>query len=162
MKNEYIQHRDFYFNPATPLKVMDILNNLYQEKLQGHETRVRVYYGDIDTGEVWLEEHDVLGVIGRSTGPQRIPLLVHNSRAHGGGGLLTHCILGVQCTKSKRWIYKADNFKMPPLNIETPGNMPDGHLYSVAQNNEVQASFKSRLKAQNYIDFMQGKRMTVG
>lgn len=32
--------------------------------------RVRLWYGDRKTGKIWLEEHDIMGRIGRTTGLQ--------------------------------------------------------------------------------------------
>lgn len=53
----------------------------------------------------------MFGTVGRSTGKVKIPLLVHNSRSMGGGGILTHCIIGIRLSRKDRdgkyqWMYR--------------------------------------------------------
>lgn len=154
---EYTEHNGLYFIEGTAEGVKRVLSNAYQLK-----TRIRIHLGDVKNGRVWLEEYDVIGRIGRSTGKIKVPLMLARSNSHGGGAILTDCILAIQSVESFRWLYKAENFQLPELSIETPANMPEGYTYSVIRDGkETQANFKSRLKAQNYIDFMRGKRMRV-
>lgn len=46
-------------------------------------TRVRLFYGDTETGRDWGEENDVLGTIGRTTGPLKTPILVPKGEYSG-------------------------------------------------------------------------------
>ena len=89
------------------------------ESLIRNKTRVRVYYGDKQTGKVWNEEYDVRGYIGRTTG-NKSPILVYNKRSMGGGLLLTNFILRIVETNSKRVLYTYHNFQAP--NVEVMGN----------------------------------------
>lgn len=149
------------YHPDTPLEVIQVLETRF--KMRHIKERVRVYYGDTVTGESWLEEHDVMGYIGRSTGTQKVPLLIRNSAALGGGAILTHCIIAIQLVNSKRFIYKHPTFNVPALTIHA--NLEnDGPRYNVVkiQGNEVQAGFPTHATAQSYINFMYGKRMTLG
>ncbi|MGO9443465.1 MAG: hypothetical protein ACLPXB_01670 [Thiobacillaceae bacterium] len=43
-----------------------------------HDQKLRLFFGNRETGQCWLEENDVLGFIGRSMGPMRIPILLAN------------------------------------------------------------------------------------
>lgn len=66
------------------------------ERLRESRERITVDYGDVNTGQSWNEEFDITGRIGRSSGSIKIPLLVHNARSYGGGGLLDNCILSIK------------------------------------------------------------------
>lgn len=59
--------------------------------------RIRLDYGNVETGESWHEQYDVTGRIGRSSGfhDRHWPILVHNRRSFGGGIILDDCIIGI-------------------------------------------------------------------
>jgi hypothetical protein len=77
-----------HFHTETPPAVRRILESARQSG-----TRLRVFYGDAKTGAPWLEESDVLGRIGRSMGPVRVPLILARANSSGGPALLEslHC-----------------------------------------------------------------------
>ena len=112
----------------------------------------------------WLEEDDVTGTIGRSTGRQKIPLLIKNSRSLGGGGILCHCIIRIDVIKSRRTIYKHPSFTVPTLGVypNLDEDTKTKYPFTVLKNNELQACFKSEKQAKNYIGFMLGNRYTTG
>lgn len=149
----------FYFNENTCDKVKTVLTECYNSKL-----RVRIWYGDTKTGLSWLEDYDTMGTIGRSTGQQKIPLLIKNSRSSGGGGILCHCIIRIDIISSRRTIYKHPLFYVPTLGVypNLDEDTKDKHPFIVSKNNELQARFKSEKQATNYIDFMTGERYTTG
>src|ERR1039457_5780938 len=88
---EYKNVYGFFFNAEPNDEVIDLLVNAYTM-----DKRIRLFYGDIETGKCWNEENDVIGYIGRSTGSIRIPLMIHNKNSSGGSGILEHCIIGIQ------------------------------------------------------------------
>ena len=130
--------------------VAALLNNLAMSK-----QRIRLVYGDIDTGKDWLQEYEVLGSIGKSNGSNQIPLLISNSRSTGGGAILEDCILKIVDVKSKKVLYQHDKYLAPKFDI-----VPSIIGYSVTVDGNVQANFKTIKQAQNYIDFMLCKRMS--
>ena len=130
--------------------VAALLNNLAMSK-----QRIRLVYGDIDTGKDWLQEYEVLGSIGKSNGSNQIPLLISNSRSTGGGAILEDCILKIVDVKSKKVLYQHDKYITPKFDI-----VPSIIGYSVTVDGNVQANFKTIKQAQNYIDFMLCKRMS--
>ena len=89
-----------FFHVDTPDTLCHLLNRLRENR-----TRIVVDYGDVNTGESWGEVNDISGYIGRSTGDVKIPLLVHNTRSHGGGAMLDHCILTIKTSAGKRTLY---------------------------------------------------------
>ena len=149
----------FSFNNETSDKVKQCIEYCYNSKL-----RVRIWYGDTDTGVSWMDEYDTMGAIGRSTGQQKIPLLIKNSRSSGGSGVLCHCIIRIDVISSKRTIYEHPLFNVPMLTVATNNDNDTKNKYPfiVSKNNELQARFKSEKQAKNYIDFMAGKCYTTG
>ena len=84
------------YHVDTPDRLVDIL-----EGLRRRRSRVRVYLGDRKTGRDWEESSDVFGIIGRSTGRIKIPILVNNVRSLGGGALLDDCIVKLEYANRK-------------------------------------------------------------
>jgi len=156
------EYRGFWFSINAPKRVRDCIANAYLDRPSG--IRIRIHLGDAETGRIWLEKHDVIGYIGRSTGSQKIPLLIHNRRSIGGSAILDHCILGIQEVTTKQWLYKADNFTMPVLYVDSyHSQKPVGYEYVVSRDDDknYQAAFKTFKESDNYIRFMRGERMRV-
>ena len=127
--------------------------------------RVRIWYGDTETGRSWNEEYEVTGTIGRSNGKIAIPILIKNSRSYGGA-LLDDRIIRIDDIKEKRTIYKADNFHVEDMIVyEIFGDA--NYKYRVAKLSEdsgeweVQANFKTEQQAHNYVAFMRGERYRI-
>ena len=149
----------FYFNDETSDKVKQCLEHCYNSKL-----RLRIWYGDTKTGVSWMDEYDTIGTIGRSTGKQKIPLLVKNSRSSGGGGILCHCIIRIDVINSRRTIYKHPLFNVPTLGVypNLDEDTKTKYPFIVLKYGTIQAKFKSRESAYNYVYFMTGERYTTG
>ena len=110
--------------------------------------RVRVWYGDVKTGEAWPETYDVVGKIGRSTGVKKIPLLLKNASSTGGGALLVSNIVRIDSTDG-RTLYKHEKFSHGEWKAQ--GN-------EVYYNGELFAKVKSNKSAVNFCMFMIGSR----
>ena len=144
--------------------LVDIISNCIS-----HRNRVRIWYGNIKTGETWLEEYDVTGVIGRSMGDRfKIPILVNNARSYGGGAILTNCIVRIDDIKTKAVLWKVDNFHTPDFNIrqldgvtDSKGELKERWGVEVKKDGkdwELDAILNSEIQAQRWVDFMTGKR----
>ena len=143
----------FTFNDNTNDKVKQVLTSCYNRK-----NRIRVVYGDINTGNDWLEEYEILGYVGKSTGINPAPLLINNSRSFGGGAILTGSILKIVDTQTKQVLFQHEKYVMPTLTKEISGH--DDYLYDVIHDGVLVTRFKTEKQANNYIDFMQCKRMS--
>jgi len=138
-----------HYHEDTPERVKQIL-----ESARYNHSRIRVFYGDSETGRDWGEEYDVMGRVGRSTGTKPIPLLIHNSRSLGGGGILDHRI--VKITRNKRVLYEHQNYHH--ANYEIVESDMHGIAEIVLEDGKVCARFSKNGQAQKWIDFMEGKR----
>lgn len=101
------------YHDDTPAAVVQILE---QCRTRRPRTRIRLCYGETsgpNAGQDWGETYDVAGYVGRSCGPTKIPLLIHNSRSLGGGGILTHCIVSIQESRGGRILYRHPNYRPP-------------------------------------------------
>lgn len=105
MNKEYKVVNGMSFDIRTNDKVIAVLDNALRNR-----TRIRVHYGDIETGKDWNDVYDVTGYVGRSSGSIKIPLLVHNTRSMGGGGLLDHCIIKITTSAGKHLLYQQPNY----------------------------------------------------
>lgn len=104
--NEYKVCNGTHYHIDTPSAVIWAL-----EDARKHDTRLTLDYGDIKTGKSWGEQYDMHGKIGRSTGEEKIPLLIHNSRSMGGGSILSHCIVSIKTSKGKHPLYTHKTYK---------------------------------------------------
>ncbi|AFH21294.1 hypothetical protein CR3_gp129 [Cronobacter phage CR3] len=143
----------FTFNAKTSEAVQKAIMGAYNRG-----DRVRVWYGNTETGESWLDEYDVTGKIGRSMGEQKIPLLVKNSRSYGGGALLDSSIIRIDSINSRRTLYKHPNFNTGNL-VQCAPNSAD-YVEAVARHggDELIAQFKKPGQAARWIAFMNGER----
>lgn len=146
---------EFTFDAGTNDAVKAKLASLHKTR-----DRVRIVYGDPVTGKDWLEEHDVMGRIGRSTGSTKVPLLIANERSMGGGALLTARILKIVLVDNKKVLYQHENYVEPKFGI-IPNHNDDLPVSVTVQGKwpVEQARFKTHDAATKYIDFMLCKRM---
>jgi hypothetical protein len=151
----YRRHDGIYFHVATPLEVVRALNAARQAG-----TRIRIRLGDTATGRDWLEEFDVEGYVGNSTGPLKVPLLLHNRRSHGGGAILDHCIVRIVETRTGRVHYSHPAYHTGTFTVRGIG--PDeacgdknlqslGYTHAVDVDGRNQANFKSLAAAEKYV-----------
>lgn len=100
-----------HYDPSCPDSVIRIIEDA---RLTG--TRLRFHWGDAATGEDWCDIYDVTGTVGLSTGPCRVPLLIHNRRSLGGPVISTGSIVKITyTTKPYTWLYKHPNYHVTTL-----------------------------------------------
>jgi hypothetical protein len=166
----YVERGGMYFDVGIYLgkekrlkvynKVDESLMNTICLACKNHN-RVRIWYGDRDSGRSWNEEYDVVGRIGRTMGVIKIPILVYNSRCYGGPAISVGSIIRIDDIEDKRTLWKVSNFHVELMEIKKTDNKD--YPYSVMQNKDdgtIQniASFKAEEQAKRWIDFMNGKR----
>lgn len=134
--------------------------------------RIRLFYGDTerddfeevhghkpDLGKDWGEEYDVTGEVGISTGREPIPLLIHNSRSTGGGGILFDCI--VRLFVNGHEVYKHPNYHSRFDSAEVkPSELAPEYSHAVVIEGSEEARFHSEKSAKNWLAFMRGERMS--
>ncbi len=178
---QYEQYRDMlgivgnrkigtWFDYDTPGKVRNIL-----EQYRKEGGRLRIFYGDRETGVDWLEENDVLGRIGRSTGVLPIPLLVAEGE-HGGPGILDSSIVRILDADARTELYRHKTYRLPEMEIRSTegitcswrtGEPPKlltemGYTHGVWVRGKAgefsnHANFTSYGKAAQFVAFMAGE-----
>lgn len=127
------------------------------ERARATQERIRLYYGDVNTGRSWDEEHDVFGRISRSMGTVKAPLLVHNILSIGGAGILTDSIVRIINSRTHRILYTHPNFH---TGIFTICNNPSTDLgmtewpWCVNRDDSLVARFKTQKRAVRYVKEM--------
>lgn len=154
MEQNYKVVNGTYYNENTPNEVIKIL-----EDARRNNTRIRLFLGNLTTGEDWLDEYDTIGYIGRSCGNHKIPILLSKGNSSGGGAILTHCV--VRITIDKKEVYRNKKYILPNLEVcENDGELKEDYPYCVfsKDKNTVIANCKSKEKAERYVAFLRGER----
>lgn len=146
VQKTYKQVGQMSFDARTPLGVCQVLSSLNQSN---RSSRVRIFLGDAKTGLSWLDENDVLGYIGRSSGTYKVPLLIPKRNSSGGGAILDHCIIRIVDVESRRVLYTHPKFHLPQMVVR--GNQ----LYV---NGKLHANCETPDRANKLMEFLQGKR----
>ena len=133
------------FHTETPIAVCNILNDAISSRLS---KRIRIFFGDKETGKDWNEFYDTIGYVGRSTGLIKIPLMIHNTRSTGGGAILDHCI--VKITVDKKTVYQHPKYHCPIV-------IKDCSVIDT-EDNKVIANCKDAEMAKRYFDYLKGTR----
>lgn len=162
--------KETWFDPETPFEVRRIL-----ERYRKSEEPIRIFYGDTETGRDWLEENEVFGRIGRSSGIFKVPLMIEPGES-GGPAMLDHCIVRIQDGKTGRDLYRHPAYKVPEMEIRSTegitvswhqGKKPKlltelGYTHGVWVKDEKgefsnHANFSSYGKACRYVAFITGE-----
>ena len=139
------------YHADTPETVIAVLENHRR-----NQRKIRLFYGNTQTGQSWLDEYDVVGCIGRSTGPIKVPLLIPPGDI-GGPALLDHCLIGID--SPRKVLYQHDRFHVGEITL-TQGRLKR-LPWEVWIDQALQARFQAKRAAEHYIDFLQGKRFTL-
>lgn len=107
-----------WFTPGTPPEVEHILEDARRSK-----QRLRITLGDRETGKQW-GDRAMVGAIGRSMGPMRVPLLISSRRSHGGQAILTDCIVKIETSLGKQELYRHPNLHSAEMEATTSAPAP--------------------------------------
>ena len=114
-----------------------------------HKDRIRIFFGDAESGTDLCETFDTMGTVGLSMGPNKVPLLIHSIRSMGGDAILTDSI--VKITRNKKVIYQHPNYN---FNIKIDGyNIVDCH-----DNKKIYWHANDPAKVKRFFEFLKGER----
>lgn len=138
----------FFGSLSVPLALQKVLRKLVKTT-----ELVRIMLGDPATGTVWMEEHDVVGSIGLSMGPMRVPLLVPEGERYGMT-LLCDNVLMVKNWETSEVLFSRP-FTLPSLRV-IAAHTADGARFDVIDDKGTLAGFDAACKAYAYMAFMAG------
>ena len=144
-----------YYDAGTEAEVVTVL-----EQARQSGRRVRLFWGDKKSGREWGGEYAVLGRIGRSWGPVKTPILLHNWRSIGDGAILTAHILRIVDAATKRDLYRHPNYK--PATYRLGPAISLGYVeaaYRTDVADELTAQFRKAGQAARWVAYMTGARM---
>ncbi len=143
-----------WFHGKTTAKIRRTL-----EKARKSNEVLRVFYGDTATGKDWLEEYEVIGRVGRSTGALKVPILVSEGHA-GGGAMLDHCIVRIIRVSDQKELVRHRHYHQGEITIGyidgTDKRIDPDYCYEVLVDGEVHARFTSQDKAFAWLAFING------
>jgi len=154
---EYKEVNGTMYNVDTPDEVIQWL-----ETSRERQQRIRIFYGDTDTGKDWCEVFDTIGCIGRSTGKHKIPLLIKSKRSLGGGAILDHCIVRITTKGSNgkiRTVYEHPKYHLyqecMQINDTEYGEI---YKYKIVLDGTTISQHREKKDAENYCAFLLGLR----
>lgn len=100
MKSDYKEVNSVFYHKETSAEVIEILQRCRIEKV-----RIVLDYGDTKTGKSWNETFGIVGKIGLSTGPLKVPILLYSKLSTSGPIINTNCIIGIRTSKGGHIIY---------------------------------------------------------
>lgn len=154
------------------------------EYARTNKIRVRIFYAyktaeekergvkdsEFDVLEVWNEEFDCVGRLGRSNGKIKVPILLSSSSSWYGSPILESRIVCVKTTEG-RVLFSADGLKFPEWKVNADADkktcellyktslMKDFKVYATCRNEDFQKAVRY---IDNLSDYMQGARFTKG
>jgi hypothetical protein len=142
--------KETWHHPAALPEVCKIIDRCIK-----NGTRVRLFYGDTDTGREWGEENDVLGTVGRTAGPLKSPILVSKGGC-SGAAILEHCILKIMDADTRRVLWVHDRYQAPVFSIREDDKYPK-LPFAASMDGQTCARFTSFAKAAAWVAFMSGE-----
>jgi hypothetical protein len=151
-----IHSRRTWFTPGTESKVAALL-----ERYRKSGRLLRIFLGDRVTGRDWMAEDDVVGLVGRSTGSQKVQLLLAPGE-DGGGAILTDCIVRLMDADGTE-LYRHPKYQVPALSLELESDaamLAKGYRWTVWSSGAAYARFKDVHSAAEYVEFITGRIAT--
>ena len=110
-------------------------------------------------GKSWLDEWGMIGTIGQSMGPHKIPLLLHRRNSFGGGAILEDCIIAISCAPGA-YLYRHPLLDLGDWTVGEPSeaSRADGYVEAAYCNGELHAQFKKPGQAARYVAYMKNER----
>ncbi len=143
--------KETWFNLDTPIAVRRLL-----ETYRKNGKLIRIFYGDVTTGEDWLEENDVVGKVDRSSGTFKIPILLQGGESWGVS-ILDNSIVKLMDVEDRRILWKHSKYQSPQIDILA--KRCGANKYVVNLDGGPHASFSSYAKAAQWVAFMAGECM---
>lgn len=138
------------FKGYTKPEVQQAITKAHEDK-----TKIRIFYGDGDTGQAWCENYGVLGYVKPSRGLESIPLIVQSKRSKGGPMIVMELLVGIFNTDTGQPMYAHKNFETGIFTYKKVDNM---YVVRRQFSNETRGSmmemFETSDKANKYCQFM--------
>lgn len=139
----------FFGSLSVPLALQKVLRKLVKTT-----ELVRIMLGDPATGTVWMEEHDVVGRIGLSMGPMRVPLLVPEGERYGAP-LLCDNVLMIKDWETSEVLFVRP-FNAPALRVIAEDTADGARFDVIDDEDRIQARFETATQAYAYMAFVAG------
>lgn len=146
--------KSIWYDLRTPGTVKAVLETV---RLSGQ--RIRLFYGDPQSGRAWLRDRHLVGILGHSEGAMLMPVLFFSKQATKGNPVLAHEIVRIMDVTSRADLYRHPRFHLPAMKI-TPFEQGDFQV-AVRADGVVVRRFKTSEEAQTWIEFVSGDRLRI-
>lgn len=145
--------RGMLFGYDTPAAVRRVL-----EECCASKARVRLFFGDPETGRRWLEEDDVLGRVSATRGPIKLPLLLLSSCPSDGIAISDRNILRITRVRDGVDLYRSPLFQVP--NVEVVRGAKGHSGWTVLYEGEPCVTFVTEGPARRLAALLSGNRIS--
>lgn len=102
----------FFCTNGTCDDVRNVLGEVYQKRSL-KSTRLRIWYGNTETGRAWNDTFNVAGYIGRSASRHPQPVVQQFKSAMQGEVLSTDKIIRIDIVETGETVYRHKHFHVP-------------------------------------------------
>jgi len=140
-----------WYHASTPPAVIAIL-----ERAISIGSRLRLWFGDTETGKASDQKYDVVGFIGRGASQISLPLLLPSIDSHGGVPISDHQIVAIARGPGNVFAYEHPTLD---LGIWTKGPADsEDYIEATFVDGEMWSQHRSPGQADHLIEFMTGLR----
>lgn len=142
------------YDANTPDGLVNVLENV---RLANR--RIRLFYGDRETGLDWNEAFEIEGYISRTCGPLHCAILVERKSSRGGGIILSAWIVKLVDTAARKVLWEHPSYHCLRLAIvDTPATRSENWRLpvQVLRAGKLHARFATRVAAERFISKMTG------
>jgi len=139
------------YHDNTPSRV---IKELEDARIRKRKILFRLGYKS--TGKDWIEENDICGWVGRSTGHLKVPLLLPRRNSTGGVAILDDNILRLIVDGNQ--VYRHQDYVEPVIEVKKIETGDDLPFHAFVDGNDW-ARFHTELAANRWRDYILCKRM---
>lgn len=121
--------------------------------------RIRLFYGDPQSGRAWPRDRHLVGILGHTEGAMLMPALFFSKQATKGNPVLAHEIVRIMDVTSRADLYRHPHYHLPAMTI-TPF-IQGVFQVAVRADGVVVRRFKTSEEAQVWIEFVRGDRLRI-
>jgi len=144
-----------WYHASTPPAVIAIL-----ERAISIGSRLRLWFGDTETGKASDQKYDVVGFIGRGASQISLPLLLPSIDSHGGVPISDHQIVAIARGPGNVFAYEHPTLDLgiwTRIAAIDPASTND-YIEAVLVDGKIHSHHKSPVQADHMIEFMTGLR----
>lgn len=129
----------FYCDQKTVDDVRNVLTDIYHKRSLTSK-RIRVWYGNVETGRAWNDMFNVCGYVGRNMDRYPRPTVMQFKSSIEGEVLATNKIVRIDIVESGETVYSHEKFHIAPFS--TLSNITESAIWQRLQRSVARLVFR--------------------